>query len=174
MGIGDRLRQLIKNKGVSAYDVSHTTGISQGALSRILNGITQKPSIHTIEILADYFNASPDWLLNGEGAILNSTVKPHSRDMVDIFKKRYEDADNTYKLVKRQGELILEYGKEIQLANKQIGTMLLMIGMLTNELKKVDPQNKLSEKASKFLDSQLNQINTNNHGDPQNPDNDKD
>lgn len=70
MKISDRIRQLIDNKGVTAYVVSAKTGISQATLSRLLSDNTKKPNISNIEILAKYFEVNAKWLLTGEGEML--------------------------------------------------------------------------------------------------------
>jgi transcriptional regulator with XRE-family HTH domain len=57
------LSNLIKNKGVTAYEVSCGTGISESTLSRILNKNT-KPNIQNRKILAEYFNVNEDVFLN--------------------------------------------------------------------------------------------------------------
>jgi len=67
MGLGQRVKQLIDNKGLTAYELSVITGISQGSLSRIINSNTKKLAIRNIEVLANYFKVSPDWLRTGAG-----------------------------------------------------------------------------------------------------------
>jgi len=66
MGIGTRIKKLIRNKGISAYNVSKETGISQSTLSRILNSDT-KPNMNNLKILSKYFKVDEDWLLTGDG-----------------------------------------------------------------------------------------------------------
>jgi transcriptional regulator with XRE-family HTH domain len=66
MNIGERVKKLIKLKGVTPYVVYLKTGISQATLSRILNNATARPSIRSIEKLADYFGVNPEWILLGD------------------------------------------------------------------------------------------------------------
>lgn len=41
-------------------------------MSRIINNSTAKPSSSTIELLAKYFDTSPDWILTGRGEMTKS------------------------------------------------------------------------------------------------------
>ncbi len=65
--ISTRLRELIAEKGVTSYEVSKMTGISQATLSRILNNNTAKLNIQNLILLSDYFNVNYDWLSTGKG-----------------------------------------------------------------------------------------------------------
>lgn len=56
--------QLLKQKGVTAYRVSVETGVSQGSLSDWKNG-KSRPKYESIKKIADYFDVSVDYLLNG-------------------------------------------------------------------------------------------------------------
>lgn len=67
MTIGDRLRQVIDNQGISAYEISQATNISQATLSRILNNSTTKPSKSTIDLLSNYLKVNRIWLQTGNG-----------------------------------------------------------------------------------------------------------
>jgi transcriptional regulator with XRE-family HTH domain len=63
--IGDRVKKLLKNKGITAYELSEITGISQSTLSRIINKNT-KPNIENSKLLSNYFNVTKEWLLTGD------------------------------------------------------------------------------------------------------------
>jgi transcriptional regulator with XRE-family HTH domain len=62
--IGKRLEYLIEKKGITAYELSSSTGISQSTLSRIINK-GSKPNLKNSEALAKYFHITKDWLING-------------------------------------------------------------------------------------------------------------
>lgn len=62
--IGERLKHLIENKGITAYELSSSTTISESTLSRILNYST-KPNLKTSELLAKYFKVSKEWIITG-------------------------------------------------------------------------------------------------------------
>lgn len=70
MSIGERLKQVIDNKGITPYELSMRTAISQATLSRIIANVTSKPSLKTIDTLAKYLQINRDWLLTGEGEML--------------------------------------------------------------------------------------------------------
>jgi transcriptional regulator with XRE-family HTH domain len=87
MGLGKRVEELIENKGVTAYEVSVKTGISQASLSRIINNNTAKLKISSIDILADYFNVSRDWLKSGVGNKLETNNGDSKSDVQIAFLK---------------------------------------------------------------------------------------
>lgn len=66
----ERLRYLIDKKGITPYYLSEKTGISEAAISRLLNGKSIRPNIRTTGLLANYFHITEDWLLTGEGEML--------------------------------------------------------------------------------------------------------
>ncbi len=88
MSIGERLKQVIDNKGITPYELSMRTAISQATLSRIIANVTTKPSLKTIDTLAKYLQINRDWLLTGEGEMANdksATRTSHSiRYWVDV------------------------------------------------------------------------------------------
>ena len=67
MSFGERLRQVIEEKGITPYELSAKTNVAQATLSRIFANSTTKPSIKTVEVIADYLQISRDWLLTGNG-----------------------------------------------------------------------------------------------------------
>lgn len=62
--IGERLEYLIDKKGITAYELSSSTGISQSTLSRIIHK-GSKPNLKNSETLAKYFQITKEWLING-------------------------------------------------------------------------------------------------------------
>lgn len=82
--IGERVKYLIESKGLTAYEVSHESGISEATLSRIVNKNT-KPNIKNCKILADYFQVEKEWLLTGVKPVqkpVNYEVKENDFDLV--------------------------------------------------------------------------------------------
>lgn len=65
---------LIDNKRVTPYYLSKATGVSQATISRLKSDVTAKPNISTNKKIADYFNVNEEWLLTGEGEMLNSST----------------------------------------------------------------------------------------------------
>lgn len=79
MTFGDRLRHVIDSKGISAYEISQATNISQATLSRILNNSTNKPAKTTLITLAKYLQINPTWLQTGEGL---ETIEPSPQNNI--------------------------------------------------------------------------------------------
>ena len=69
--IGERLNSIIVNKGLTPYQVSMRTGVSQSTLSRILKKNT-KPNESNMKVLLKFFNIREEWLLTGEGKMLKT------------------------------------------------------------------------------------------------------
>lgn len=76
--IGSRVKYLIENRGITAYEVSHATGISESTISRITHK-SSKPNIKNCKLLADYFGVSKEWILVGSNENLNDyrITDPH-------------------------------------------------------------------------------------------------
>lgn len=85
----DKFVQILQTKGISAYKLSKDTGITQGMISYWKNG-ERMPSAKNLNILADYFNVTVDYLL-GE----TDEKKSASTDSVDT------EADRLFEQVKQ-------------------------------------------------------------------------
>lgn len=72
-------RHLLQEKGVSAYQVSKDTGVSQQTLSAWKNG-KSKPSLSTVQKLADYFDVSVEYLLNGKDSNHPAQISPTTEE----------------------------------------------------------------------------------------------
>lgn len=83
----ERLVYLLKNKGITSYQLSADTGVSEGTLSRIFCGKTQKLRESTLKKLAEYFEINADWLRNGSGDI---AVKAKQKAREEEFKELKE------------------------------------------------------------------------------------
>ncbi len=63
--ISERIRQLLENRGISAYRLCKDLEIDDSTYSRSIRTANTWKSAHLIKI-ADYFKVSLDWLLKGE------------------------------------------------------------------------------------------------------------
>jgi len=54
MKISDQLRSLVRDSGVTCYQIARVTGVSNAALSRFLSG-ERRLSSKAIDILGEYF-----------------------------------------------------------------------------------------------------------------------
>lgn len=61
--IRDRIRDLMKERGVNQNELAQNAGIAESTLSRFLSGAVSKLSNESIVAIARYFNVSADFLL---------------------------------------------------------------------------------------------------------------
>ena len=91
----DVFMQLMEEKGVTAYRVAKDTGITQATLSRWKTGRVS-PSIETLQVLAEYFGVTIDYLMGNTHAEEQTPPKTQKaptlsqKDERDIKKKMYE------------------------------------------------------------------------------------
>ena len=64
--IGKRLRALRKERKLSQVEVDAATGVERSHLSAIENG-HGKPSLESARALAQFFDVSLEWLIEGRG-----------------------------------------------------------------------------------------------------------
>lgn len=57
-----KFEQLLKEKGITAYQVSKDTGIHTATLSSWKNGV-YSPKVEKLKILADYFGVSIEYFI---------------------------------------------------------------------------------------------------------------
>lgn len=79
--ISNRIRQLLENRGISAYRLCKDLEIDDSTYSRSIRTDNTWKSAHLIKI-ADYFKVSLDWLLKGE-----NFAKEVQRDLKEINTK---------------------------------------------------------------------------------------
>jgi transcriptional regulator with XRE-family HTH domain len=60
----DRIYELIKQRGITAAQLTRDAGLTNGLLSQWKKGL-QKPSSKNLKKIADYFNVTTDYLLSG-------------------------------------------------------------------------------------------------------------
>lgn len=123
MEIGERLVQLIKNKGVTAYMVADETGISQSTLSRIINK-NAKPSKVTLQSIVDYFNITQDWFLTGKGEIHQTDIEKLTESLdryaaeIEAMKEKLELKNKIIEGLEFKVETLEERIARIKAANK--------------------------------------------------------
>lgn len=83
----DIFKQLIQNKGVTVYQISKDTGISESLMSHWKSG-RQLPKYDSLNILADYFNVSGDFLLGRTNEISNLVEKKETQEEKEPTKSR--------------------------------------------------------------------------------------
>ena len=101
MTFGERLRQVIENKGIAPYQLSAKTNVSQATLSRILANSTTKPSIKTVEVIADYLQISREWLLTGNGDMHTKSESDASfSDLLAVIASQQRTIENLSETIK--------------------------------------------------------------------------
>jgi len=65
MELKDRLKILMDENKVTAYEVSLNTGIEQSTIGRILSGKTKRMIKPTKKALCLYFDVNEKWLISG-------------------------------------------------------------------------------------------------------------
>jgi len=108
--LSERILYLIESKGVTVYEVSLVTGISQASLSRIINKETNKLQLKNINLLANYFNISPDWLRSGNGEMLLSNNINNTPDVNKDTINQYNmsDMNDEIKKLSKQIEFLTD------------------------------------------------------------------
>ena len=72
----ERIRQLIEYTGLSSSQFADRIEVPRAILSHILSG-RNKPSLDVIlKVIGNYRTINPDWLLLGEGEMLNKIAAP--------------------------------------------------------------------------------------------------
>lgn len=107
MDLSERILYLIDKKGVTVYEISLSTGISQSVISRITNKETNKLQFKNLKLLANYFNVSPDWLRTGEGEMLlnNNISASNVKDDINYLNKTIMDLNEKIKLMEENKAL---------------------------------------------------------------------
>ena len=99
----NKLSEIMENRGVTAYKVAKSTGISQGLMNQYKNGINI-PTIQNLIKIADYLNCSVDYLLDrtdkpdityktssGTKIIIEAMTPPN----VEALQRVYSQLDET-------------------------------------------------------------------------------
>jgi transcriptional regulator with XRE-family HTH domain len=88
--LADRLNQIIAQRGLKASEIADATGITRPVMSRYLanrSGISAENLIR----LSQYFNVSPDWLLNGsdapEAVKMSTSISVDKNETIAVLKK---------------------------------------------------------------------------------------
>lgn len=88
----DIFMQLMEEKGVTAYRVAKDTGITQATLSRWKTGKVS-PSIETLQVLAEYFGVTIDYLMGN--AHIDEQTPPKTQKAPTLNKKDERDIAKT-------------------------------------------------------------------------------
>lgn len=67
MSVGDRLRLLMKQKGLTQVSLAKLIGLTQPAISNLVTDDSRQPSASTLLSLANALEVNPQWILDGIG-----------------------------------------------------------------------------------------------------------
>ena len=88
--LADRLNQIMAQRDLKASEIADATGITRPVMSRYLanrSGISAENLIR----LSQYFNVSPDWLLNGsdapEAVKMSTSISVDKNETIAVLKK---------------------------------------------------------------------------------------
>lgn len=96
---GEKLRILMDKKGVTPYEISINTGVSESTLSRVLTKNT-KMSISTKQSLAKYFQVNEDYFNESDESILQENEIFDPKKIADYVINNTEQllGDKNFKL----------------------------------------------------------------------------
>lgn len=134
MNIADRIKELINEKGLTPYHIAHETGISEAAISRILNNKTEKPNHSTIKKFALFFNVDPGWLYTGKGKKYTDKVAdPVSNYIHEADKDMYNILTGNLSPETRKSYLINSIHIMAKSAERNSVSLEKLINYLTKE-----------------------------------------
>jgi len=122
MGLGGIIKELMDAKKLNAYELANETGISQSSLSRILNSETNKLNLRNMQLLANYFNVSLDYLRTGRRE-LPLKPDPGGTDILSPDEMLSRLIVTNEKLVEQNAELIRALTLQNTTINKNAETI---------------------------------------------------
>lgn len=130
-----RVRVLLKQKGISITALSKAINIPQATLNRQISGESSM-TINVIESILTYFeDVSAEWLLRGKGEMLfdNSNLLSNApEELIDIRQELRHDYNNALidNLKDTYDKILLESSKQQDRQQKQIDSLQAQIGRL--------------------------------------------
>lgn len=102
--ISDRFNTLLRDRGISIYDLCKATGLNNSAVGRLSKGQVLKPNTKTVNTISKYFNVNPVWFRSGHGQkeILKRDTAAKNildSDMEYYGHNRFLDMNNGQKLM---------------------------------------------------------------------------
>ncbi|MCQ2334479.1 MAG: helix-turn-helix transcriptional regulator [Paludibacteraceae bacterium] len=80
----ERVQQVMQSEGLKLKEFAQQLGVSQAALSNVLN-LKNKPSLDMMtKLLNRYGNISPDWLIRGVGSMYRQKNEQVQQMLFDI------------------------------------------------------------------------------------------
>ncbi|AWG26033.1 LexA family transcriptional regulator [Flavobacterium kingsejongi] len=86
--IQERLQYLLDSKGLTPYQLSVKTGISNSTLSRTLKK-GSKPNSKTLELLCKYFEITEEWLLTGNANSVSALENKNGNKFFELASGKF-------------------------------------------------------------------------------------
>lgn len=128
MSLGNRIKKLSDDKGVSNYQVAKGTGIAQSTLSRLMTNSTSKLNDSNLELLAKYFDVSVDYLRTGNEDLRDKSAKSVSEPSINFQAKCVRCSDFEQRVIELK-ETIEAQREAIDAQKETIDAQKLVIGM---------------------------------------------
>ncbi len=131
----DVFMQLMEEKGVTAYRVAKDTGITQATLSRWKTGKVS-PSIETLQVLAEYFGVTIDYLMGNTHA--DEQTPPETQKAPTLNKKDERDIAKTLEQLREtleNEEGLMFYGDPMSNEAKESILAAMKLGVQAAKLK---------------------------------------
>ena len=140
-GINQRVRSMLKQKGISITALSKVINIPQATLNRQISGESSMTA-NVIESILTYFeDVSAEWLLRGKGKMLldnNNLLSNAPEEPVNLYKQMRHDYNNALidNLRDTYDKTILESSKQEGRQQKQIDSLQAHFEILLEITKK--------------------------------------
>lgn len=105
MAIGDRIRAIVKQRGMKFIHLADKVGISPSHLSDIVNNKTG-PSVRVLEKIADTLNTSTDYLI--KGTLEDDVIIKNLPTELQYTAKRFRDDAEFQIMMHKLGSLPAE------------------------------------------------------------------
>lgn len=91
--LSKRIKKLVDSTFPSVNAAAKAIGIPQQTLDRIVRGQHRAPRVETLQQIADFYDTTVDWLLNGRGAAPSIATARHARLVHEVraFVDKHRD-----------------------------------------------------------------------------------
>lgn len=111
MMIGDRIKQLRKNKGLTLSELAEQAGVAKSYLSSIERNLQSNPSVHFLEKISSVLDVPVNTLINGENEEHTNVLDPEWMLLV-------QEAMNSG-VSKEEFRQFLEFTKKMEITGKE-------------------------------------------------------
>lgn len=142
--IGQRIKKLLKEKGISQAELARRIGVSRAAVSEWVRGKSE-PSESTLKLIAKEFGVNENWLKTGEGEIW-SKDRSLEKEIENLPEEKIEELLIAVKIIRK-----IEKAKRIKLTpEKRLKLAELLIDVI-EEFGETNPS-KVKNKAEKLVE----------------------